>query len=158
MLTTKLQAKHLTTKPNIQVGSKDHTTETYTWQRLQYVSVFCAISSFAISYHSLRKIPQFHLISWCGYFAERHSFHIVSGELRKSRKSGEITVFFPLIIEYMFYHSFPHCYNGYVKYLLLSATACASRGRLTQHINFCKFSAGNYFSMMISHFEQFAGH
>ena len=23
--------------------------------------------------HTLRKIPQFHLISWCGNFAERHS-------------------------------------------------------------------------------------
>ena len=26
----------------------------------------------------LRKIPSFHLISWCGNFAERHSFRIVS--------------------------------------------------------------------------------
>ena len=27
----------------------------------------------------LGKIPQFHLISWCGNFAKRHSFCIVSG-------------------------------------------------------------------------------
>ena len=29
---------------------------------------------------SLRKIPKFHLIPWCGNFEERHSFHIVSGK------------------------------------------------------------------------------
>ena len=29
---------------------------------------------------SMRKIPQFHLISTCGNFVERHSFRIVSGE------------------------------------------------------------------------------
>ena len=43
---------------------------------------------------SLRKIPWFHLISWCGNFAERHSFRIVSAERHSfhTRKSGEITV------------------------------------------------------------------
>ena len=30
------------------------------------------------------KIPQFHLISWCGSFLERHSFRIVSGESPKT--------------------------------------------------------------------------
>ena len=28
-----------------------------------------------------QKIPQFHLISWCSNFVERHSFRIVSGKL-----------------------------------------------------------------------------
>ena len=36
----------------------------------------------------LRKIPQFHLISWCGNFAETHSFRIVSGESPKISTSG----------------------------------------------------------------------
>ena len=27
---------------------------------------------------ALQKIPQFHVISWCGNFVERHSFRIVS--------------------------------------------------------------------------------
>ena len=33
-------------------------------------------------FHSLplRKIPWFHLISWCGNFVERHSFHIILGD------------------------------------------------------------------------------
>ena len=34
---------------------------------------------------SLQKIPQFHLISWCGNFVERHSFHF--------KKLGEITIY-----------------------------------------------------------------
>ena len=34
----------------------------------------------------LRKIPWFHLISWCANFAKRHSFHTM--------KLGEITVFY----------------------------------------------------------------
>ena len=29
---------------------------------------------------TLRKIPWFHLISWCGNFVERNSFRIVSGD------------------------------------------------------------------------------
>ena len=33
---------------------------------------------------SLRKMPYFHLISWCGIFVERHGFHIVSGESAQS--------------------------------------------------------------------------
>ena len=55
---------------------------------------------------ALWKIPSFHLISWCGNFVERHSFHIVLGELCETmwklclstnfhtRKLGEIAVFF----------------------------------------------------------------
>ena len=42
-------------------------------------------SHFQIILHSkdisLRKIPYFYLISWCGSFVERHSFHIVSSNL-----------------------------------------------------------------------------
>ena len=34
-------------------------------------------------YCSLQKIPQFHLISWCGNFVESHIFRIVSGESPK---------------------------------------------------------------------------
>ena len=30
---------------------------------------------------SLRKIPQFHLIFWCGNFAKKNSFRIVSGDV-----------------------------------------------------------------------------
>ena len=32
------------------------------------------------SHITLRKLPWFHLISWCGNFVERHSFYIVLGE------------------------------------------------------------------------------
>ena len=55
---------------------------------------------------SLRKIPQFHLICWCGDFVQRHSFRIASGDWPKlcgscaflqdfhTRKLGEIKVFY----------------------------------------------------------------
>ena len=33
-----------------------------------------------ISSSTLQKLPQFHLISWCGNFVERNSFRIVSGD------------------------------------------------------------------------------
>ena len=54
---------------------------------------------------TMRKVPQFHLIPWCGNFVERRSFRIVSGDSPKTmrncafpqhfhtRKLGEITVF-----------------------------------------------------------------
>ena len=45
--------------------------------------------------HTLRKIPKFHLISWCGNFEERYSFRIVSGD--SPRKLGEISVFYAVI-------------------------------------------------------------
>ena len=38
----------------------------------------------SINSSTLRKIPHFHLISWCGNFAERHSFRRVSGESPKT--------------------------------------------------------------------------
>ena len=51
-------------------------------------------------------MPQFHLISWCGNFVERHSFHKLCRNCSKlcgncdfpqnflTRKLGEITVFY----------------------------------------------------------------
>lgn len=59
-------------------------------------------------HRTLRKIPEFYLISCCGYLAERHSVRIVSGNLPESlrklclstkfkhREIGEITVFYPV--------------------------------------------------------------
>ena len=35
---------------------------------------------------TLRKIPKFHLISWCENFVERHSFRIVSGEMPETMR------------------------------------------------------------------------
>ena len=32
-------------------------------------------------FKTVRKIPPFSLISWCGRFVEKHSFNIVLGEL-----------------------------------------------------------------------------
>ena len=58
---------------------------------------------------SLRKIPQFYLISWCGNFAERYSFLRVLGDSSKTMwscafprnfhttKLGEILVFYAVI-------------------------------------------------------------
>ena len=42
-------------------------------QRLQFVGRKALLLS-------LRKIPYFHLITWCGNFVESHSFRIVSGD------------------------------------------------------------------------------
>ena len=48
---------------------------------------------------SMRKVPQFHLISWCENFVERHSFRKVSGaETASFHKTGEITVFFAVLL------------------------------------------------------------
>ena len=41
---------------------------------------------FAKIVKTLRKIPLFHLISWCGNFVEKHSFLIVSGESPKTKR------------------------------------------------------------------------
>ena len=56
---------------------------------------------------SLRKIPKFHLISWCGNFVETHSFRRVLGDSHQelygncafphyyhTRKLGKIMVFY----------------------------------------------------------------
>ena len=58
------------------------------------------------NYHSRRKIPYFHLISWCENFVEKHSFRIVWANRPKlcgncafaqnlhTSKLGEIEVFY----------------------------------------------------------------
>ena len=42
----------------------------------------------------LRKIPLFHLISWCGNFVEMHSFETAFPLNLYTTKLGEITVFY----------------------------------------------------------------
>ena len=44
---------------------------------------------------TLRKIPQFHLIFWCGNFAERLSFRRVSGESPESLRKRFLSTKFP---------------------------------------------------------------
>ena len=44
---------------------------------------------------ALQKIPWFDLISWCGNFAERHSFRIVSGELPETMQKLCLPTKFP---------------------------------------------------------------
>ena len=44
---------------------------------------------------TLRKIPWFHLISWGGNFAERHSFRVVSGDLPKTLQKLCLSTKFP---------------------------------------------------------------
>ena len=45
-------------------------------------------------YHC-QKYCNFHLISWCGKFVERHSFHIVSGESPETMQKLCISTNFP---------------------------------------------------------------
>ena len=61
-------------------------------------------SAFTQDWHTLHKIPYFHIISCSGNFVETHSFSKVSGELPETlhvfpqnfhtRKFGEILVFY----------------------------------------------------------------
>ena len=44
---------------------------------------------------ALRKIPYFHLISWCGNFMERHSFRIVSGDSPETMRKLCLSTKFP---------------------------------------------------------------
>ena len=44
--------------------------------------------------NSLGKIPQFHLIFWCGNFVERQSFHIVSGNSPKTMRKLSLSTKF----------------------------------------------------------------
>ena len=44
---------------------------------------------------SLRKIPEFHLISWCENFVERHSFRIDSGESPETMRKLCLSTKFP---------------------------------------------------------------
>ena len=45
---------------------------------------------------TLGKTPQFCLISWCGNFAEKHSFCIVSGDLSETMQKLCLSAKFPL--------------------------------------------------------------
>ena len=99
---------------------------------------------------SLRKIPYFHLISWCGNFVERYSFCKVSGKslgdvknsillahnwFRSStfpqnfhnRKLDEITVFYSVFQSY-------HKSSGYYEHIMFSP--CANYLQLHQGV--CK--------------------
>ena len=55
------------------------------------IILFCKSDNFHMIYIPLRKIPKFHLISWCGNFTERHSFGSFG---RPTRKLGGISVFY----------------------------------------------------------------
>ena len=44
---------------------------------------------------SLRRIPQFHLKSWCGNFVERHSFRIVSDVSPETIRKLCLSIKFP---------------------------------------------------------------
>ena len=61
--------------------------------------------------YSLWKISHFYLISWCGNFVERHSFPAIRPTLCgncvfpqnfHTRKSGETTIFFAVILHIFF--------------------------------------------------------
>ena len=42
-----------------------------------------------------RKVPQFHLIFWCGNFMERYNFSIISGESPKNMRKPYLSIKFP---------------------------------------------------------------
>ena len=50
---------------------------------------------YAFIYLTLPKISQFHLISWCGNFVERHSFHIVSDDSPETMRKLCLSTIFP---------------------------------------------------------------
>ena len=52
--------------------------------------------SLRIEVHTQRKIPKFHLISWCGNFVERHG-NCVFPQNFHTRKLVEISVFYAVI-------------------------------------------------------------
>ena len=62
--------------------------------------------NFSLRCHSLRKMPWFHLISWCGNFVERQFPHNFARFARNcafpqnlhTMKLGDIPVFYPVII------------------------------------------------------------
>ena len=89
------------------LSSRQHPYEEGTVTEKSYGSIRYIVSMWKqTSVETLQKIPQFHLISWCGNFVERYSFGIVLGESPKTmrklclstkflhKKLGEITVFF----------------------------------------------------------------
>ena len=60
-------------------------------------SIPFALTLLNISYllETLRKIPWFHLISWCEKFMERHSFRIISGDSPKTMRKLCLSTKFP---------------------------------------------------------------
>ena len=56
------------------------------WSLIFWSLFLWNIRKYSHEIFTLRKIPQFQLISWCGNFAERHSFHIVSGDSLKTMR------------------------------------------------------------------------
>ena len=48
-----------------------------------------------VLFHSLRKTPYFHLISWCENFVEKYSFRIVSGESPETMRKLCLSTKFP---------------------------------------------------------------
>ena len=72
-------------------------------------ALFLSVYYLSFYLRSLRKIPKFHLISWCGNVLERLSFRRVSGASagnsaetvpfqKKSTPVGEILVFYAVVI------------------------------------------------------------
>ena len=62
---------------------KRNPNRVFSWE---FLEIFNQCAEYLIHFWpTLRKIPWFHLISWCGNFVERYSFH--------TRKLSEITVF-----------------------------------------------------------------
>ena len=45
--------------------------------------------------YTLCKIPSFHLISWCGHFMKRHSFHKILGESHETLRKLFVSTKFP---------------------------------------------------------------
>ena len=64
------------------------------YSRISYHKIFTEKSKLCF-YNTLRKIPQFHRISWCENFAKRHSFPIVSGESPETMRKLCLSAKFP---------------------------------------------------------------
>ena len=66
------------------------------WPRFQLKSLmFFRLLSKGSIFVALRKIPQFHLISWYGNFVERHGFWIVSGHPPETMRKMYLSAKFP---------------------------------------------------------------
>ena len=74
--------------PGEQKPTKDYATFSYPY------GSFSPILKSNLKF-SLRKIPWFHLISWCGNFAARHSFRIVSEDLPETMRKLYLSTKFP---------------------------------------------------------------
>ena len=64
------------------------------WKKIRNVMLVNIISVIYVNI-TLHKIPQFHLISWCGNFVERHSFRIVSGDSPEAVRKLCLSTNFP---------------------------------------------------------------